>query len=393
MNPILRDQILAFDAELPLEQAHTIPSRWYFDPELAELEKRVLFDGSWQLAGRAEAVAEPGGFMTTDIAGEPILVLRDGDGVLRAFANVCRHRAAPLLTQPCGKVSKLRCRYHGWTYDLAGRLRGVPEFDGVQGFCREDNGLHPLSVDSWGPLVWVHPSAQPPPLHDQLAPFLERVSAADVGRLRFVEQRAYVLACNWKVFVDNYLDGGYHINTVHPGLGSIVDYGAYRSLIFAESSVQLSPLVPPSGKDAAAVASVRSGSMAQYWWHFPNLMINVYGNAMDTNQVLPLGPERCRVIFDFYFAPAAGPDGDELIRRGIEVGHQIQIEDVGICEEVQRGLASRCHDTGRFSVRREGTGWHFHQLLARRFKAAITNAAPPASPSAQGSPIRPSPGQ
>src|SRR5271166_2547983 len=122
MNSVLREQVLSFNADLPLEKAATIPSRWYFDPDLADLEKRVVFGNTWQVAGRTDSVAEPGSYVTADLAGEPILVVRDLDGTLRAFSNVCRHRGAPLLSDPCGKVSKLRCRYHGWTYDLTGRL-------------------------------------------------------------------------------------------------------------------------------------------------------------------------------------------------------------------------------------------------------------------------------
>src|SRR5438552_2029348 len=150
MNPELRTKLQAFDANLPLERARTIPSSWYVDPEIHEAERRAIFAGVWLAAGRLEQLSEPGSFFTADIAGEPILVLRDADGVLRAFYNVCRHRAAVLLCEPAGKTSRLRCRYHGWTYDLAGRLRGTPEFEGVADFRREENGLVPVQVATWG---------------------------------------------------------------------------------------------------------------------------------------------------------------------------------------------------------------------------------------------------
>src|SRR5262249_44105838 len=134
MTPSLTQLLANFDADRPLDRAETIPASWYFDAELADCERRVVFGDSWQAVGRAEQVADAGSFLTAEVAGEPILVVRDSDGVLRAFFNVCRHRAAPLLTEPCGRTTKLRCRYHGWTYDLTGRLRGTPEFDGVSGF-------------------------------------------------------------------------------------------------------------------------------------------------------------------------------------------------------------------------------------------------------------------
>src|SRR5262249_36441796 len=156
---------------------------------------------------------------------------RDEDGALRAFANVCRHRAAPLLTAAQGRATRLRCRYHGWTYDLAGRLRGVPEFEGVADFRREENGLAGLGVGTWGPNGWGGCRPGGPSLAEFLAPLPEKTAGLGVEALRFVERREYVLACNWKVFVDNYLDGGYHVNTVHPGLAGVLDYSQYRTEI------------------------------------------------------------------------------------------------------------------------------------------------------------------
>jgi choline monooxygenase len=361
----LRDELSAFDSNLPLERARTIPARWYRDAELASLEQRAVFGATWQFAGRAALVAEPGSFFTTEIAGEPILVVRDSEGSLRAFYNVCRHRAAPVVTEAAGKASRLRCRYHGWTYDLAGRLRGTPEFEGVLDFCREEQGLAALAVAEWGPFVWVHGGANPPSLADYLAPMPERIAAA-LSSLRFAARREYQLACNWKVYVDNFLDGGYHVNSVHPGLAGVLDYKHYRTEIHPFTSVQISPL---KAIGAADIAGVRSGDAAQYWWAFPNYMLNLYQGVMDTNLVLPLGPERCRVIFDFWFADTEGAAAQKYMQESMAVAHQVQLEDVGICEEVQRGLGSRSFDTGRFSVRREAGGYHFHQLLARQLTA------------------------
>jgi choline monooxygenase len=374
MSLSLSEKLAAFDATLPLERAHTIPSAWYFDPEIYAAECRHVFGGSWVVAGRTDQVAEPGAFVTTEVAGEPILLVRDGQGVLRAFYNVCRHRAAQVINAPHGQVSKLRCRYHGWTYDLTGRLRGTPEFDGVADFCKEEQGLTPLAVDTWGPLVFVHapPPDRVPPLAEFLAPLPERTAGLGLEGLRFVERREYELACNWKVFVDNYQDGGYHVNTVHPGLAGVIDYARYRTEVAGNASVQISPL-RRSGEDGD-VARVRAGYSAYYWWLFPNLMVNLYRGVMDTNLVLPLGPERCKVIFDFYFARTEGPEARQFIEQSLAVAHQIQLEDWGVCEEVQRGLKCRSYSTGRFSVKREAGGYHFHRLLARRLQAACDRA-------------------
>ncbi|HYT91025.1 MAG TPA: SRPBCC family protein [Gemmataceae bacterium] len=360
----LIDKLNAFDPTLPLEKAHTIPNAWYFDPEIYALESRRVFGASWVVAGRADQVAEPGSFLTAEIAGEPVLVVRDGQGVLRAFYNVCRHRAAQVINEPQGKLTKLRCRYHGWTYDLTGRLRGTPEFDGVADFCKEQQGLPPLAVEVWGPLVFVHnpPVEQAPPLADFLAPLPARTAGLDLETLRFVARREYEMPCNWKVFIDNYQDGGYHVNTVHPGLAGALDYAKYRTEISGHTTVQISPL---KAANDPTVARVRTGESAWYWWIFPNLMINLYRGVMDTNLVLPLGPDRCKVIFDFYFAQTEGPDAQHFIEQSLAVAHQVQLEDMEVCEEVQRGLKSRSFATGRFSVKREAGGYHFHRLLAQ----------------------------
>ncbi len=368
MTETLREELTAFDPELPLERARTIPAAWYHDPEVYALEKRRVFGDTWQLVGRLDQIAEPGTFFTADVAGEPILVVRDTEGVARAFFNVCRHRAAQVINEPQGKVTRLRCRYHGWTYDLAGRLRGTPEFDGVEEFRKEEQGLPEVLLDTWGPLVWVYlgDRAKAPRLADFLAPLPERAAGLGLEQLRFVERREYELACNWKVFVDNYLDGGYHINTVHLSLASVLDYSQYRTEVFERTSIQSSPMRKPDEKhEDASAGQVRVGDRAYYCWAFPNFMINIYQGVMDTNLVLPLGPGRCRVLFDFYFADTESPEAKAFNAQSIAVGHQVQLEDVGVCEEVQRGLASRSYDTGRFSVKREAAGYHFHRLLAR----------------------------
>lgn len=359
----LSQLLAAFDDTLPLDHARTIPASWYSSPLIADAERETVFGRHWIVVGRTDQIKAPGSFLTAELAGVPILVVRDADGTLRAFLNVCRHRAAPLLTEPCGNATKLRCRYHGWTYDLAGKLRGTPEFDGVAEFRREDHGLIEISVAQWGPLVAVCRRSTAQSFEGQLAPLPQRL-ADDVEKLLFAERREYELRCDWKVFVDNYLDGGYHVNTVHPGLAGLLDYSQYRTETFALTSLQSSPL---QGNDGTA----RPGKLAQYWYVFPNLMINVYEGVADVNVVYPLGPDRCRVVFDFYFASTGIAGEKEFQQRSIATAHEIQLEDAGICEEVHRGLTSGAFDTGRFSVKRENAGYHFHQLLARSLREAV----------------------
>lgn len=363
------DEIRAFDPLLPLERARTLPSTWYHEPRIAELEKTAIFAATWQMIGRAEQVAQPGSFITTEIAGEPILVVRDDKGTLRAFYNVCRHKATVLMGESCGKVGKLRCRYHGWTYDLTGKLKGTPEFDGVEEFNKEDNGLVELSVATWGPLLFVHLDQEAQTLEEFLAPLPAWSQNRGLEKLKYAGSQEYTLKCNWKVYVDNYLDGGYHVNTVHPALAGVLDYSQYKTTIHGNTSVQTSPLVPNTSD--ATTTKTRTGTEAAYWWVMPNFMLNLYEGVMDTNLVLPLAPDRCKVIFDFYFADTESPAAKQYIKDSIAVANQVQDEDMKVCEEVQRGLSSRSYRTGRFSVKREIAGYYFHQLLGRRLQAAV----------------------
>jgi choline monooxygenase len=356
-----------FDPTLPLEAASTIPAKWYTSEEFATLERTRVFGDSWICVGRADQVAKPGDFFTADVAGEPILVVRGEDGLVRGFFNVCRHRAARVIQEKCGHVDRLRCPYHAWTYDLTGRLRGVPEFDGVAGFTREQNGLSTVHVELWGPLVFIHMGEPKVSLQDHLSPMPTKLAPYQIENLRCVGTKEYILNCNWKVFVDNYQDGGYHVHPIHPSLASVLDYKNYRTECFTWTSVQSSPMKQPDKDDDATAAVVRTGQAASYWWAYPNLMLNAYEGVMDTNVVFPLGPNQCRVIFDFYFPISdTGPEAETRHAKSIEVADRIQAEDVGICEDVQRGLASRSFDTGRYSVRREAGVHQFHCLLARQ---------------------------
>ena len=368
--PDLRESVLQYDVEAPLPRAATPPSAWYVDPRFDALERRAVFARTWQLAARLDQLPEPGCYVTANIAGEPIAVVRGRDGELRAFHNVCRHHAAEVLTQPQGRSHNLRCPYHGWTYSLEGALKGCPEFREVEDFDKSQNGLAPVRLETWENFAFVCAAREAPPLRAQFAAALERMAPLGLGKLRFFERREYTLACNWKVFVDNYLDGGYHVPHIHKGLGSVIDYSRYAIENAGRACIQSTP-IDASGADRET-ASVRGGDIGYYVWLYPNLMFNWYEGYLDTNLVLPLGHDRCRVIFDFFFADSAdAAHDDEYRRRSIAVGERVQQEDIDICESVQRGVASRAYDVGRLSVQREAGEHLFHRLLAADLRAAL----------------------
>jgi choline monooxygenase len=358
MNQDLLDMLALYDENAPLEYAYTIPAAWYTNHLVANLERERVFGANWIAIGRTDQVAHPGQFFTAQLAGEPLAVVRGSDGLLRAFYNVCRHHAAEVMTEPCGQAEHLRCPYHGWTYALDGSLKGAPEFAGVCNFDRAENGLVPVQVATWQNFVFVNLDPQATFLHTFLGDLADRVSVAG---LQFFARKTYTLACNWKVYVDNYLDGGYHVPHLHKSLNSVLDYREYTIANGPNYTLQSSPLV---ASEDASVAQTRTGDRAEYYWLYPNFMINLYSGVMDTNLVLPLGQDKCQVVFDFYFSEQS----EQYKSESVAVSDRVQIEDVDICESVQRGLGSRAYSAGRLSVRRE-TGEHlFHRLLAKDLK-------------------------
>ena len=357
----VRDVLNLYNPADPLEKAYTIPAPWYFDKRIEELERNSVFAANWQVVGRLDQVRERGEYFTSDVNGEPLIVVRSEDGILRAFYNVCRHHAAAVVPEEQGCAKQFRCPYHGWTYGNDGALKGMVEFDGVCNFNRADNGLVPVPLDSWENFIFVNLDGAARPLLEFLGKVPELVAPLKLSEnLHYFDRRIYTLNCNWKVYVDNYLDGGYHVPHAHKGLSSVVEYTKYTIENFERSCLQSSPL-DTSGALEASISSTRQGH-AFYLWVYPNFMINAYSGVMDTNLVLPLGVDKCVVIFDYYFADISSA-AEKHHRESIAVSEKVQDEDMAICDSVQRGLGSRAYVAGRLSVRREAGEHLFHRLL------------------------------
>src|SRR5882724_1971981 len=372
MDPQIKQILESYKGNVPLAEAETISGPWYTDERIAELERQNVFGGTWQMVGRTAQLESPGDFITTEVGGEPIVIVRSADKSVRAFYNICRHHAAAVVTQPCGNASIFRCPYHGWSYGTDGSLKGVPEFEGVCNFDRGKNGLVPIRVEAWEKFVFVNLNNDAPPLQNHLGKMMEQFKPLGFTNLHFAERREYTLECNWKVFVDNYLDGGYHVPHLHKGLNSILDYKQYTIENEDRYCLQSSPMV--SSKEDAATGTTRRGDRAWYFWQYPNFMFNCYEGYLDTNLVIPVDVDHCRVIFDFYFADVSEP-ARAYNEQSVAVGNRVQDEDLGICEAVQRGLKSRAYRAGRLSVRREAGEQLFHRLLAADLRGGLGKTA------------------
>ena len=354
---------LAFDPDVPLAAASSPPASWYVSPAFHDLEQRAVFSKSWLFACPADHVAEPGSWSAGVHGTLPWVVARGDDGELRAFNNVCRHRGAEVVQGTgCGE---LVCRYHAWRYLLDGSLRSAPRAGAMQGFDRDGLGLRPLGVQRWGPLVLIHrdPDAAafvPGPLGD-------RLDAAGWADGTWVARRTYDVRCNWKVFNDNYLDGGYHIAHMHPSLDAQIDMRSYRTELLDGASLQTCP--PTDGSATDIDVATRIGGGAHYAWVHPSLMINRYGPVLDTNTVIPIAPDRCLVHFDFWFQGDAQESAD-FVAASMEQSHTTQLEDIEISESVQRGMASGAFERGRYAPDHEGAIHHFHRILAGDLRRA-----------------------
>jgi choline monooxygenase len=360
MNPpTSRPQIP--DIHPDVAQAHTLPSSAYVDPDVYAREKEAIFAKTWQIVGLREQVLNAGDYFTVEVFEDPLLIVRGNDGVLRGFYNVCRHRAGNPASG-CGSRKVFRCGYHGWTYDPAGKLLNAPEMQGTKDFNMEDFGLIPVNTAEWGAWVFVNRDEKSEPLLSALGELPAQARRFNLEKLRFFERRDYVMSCNWKVYIDNYLEG-YHLPSVHPGLNQELDYGAYTTEIFARHSKQSSPIRGPENESTAERRYKQaSGETADYFWIFPNWMLNCYPDNTSLNIVLPLGTERCLAIFEWYYHPELATA--DSVREGVRFSDQIQLEDGAICEVVHKNLRSRVYETGRYSAKQEKGVHHFHRLYS-----------------------------
>jgi phenylpropionate dioxygenase-like ring-hydroxylating dioxygenase large terminal subunit len=357
-----------------IECAFTLASNFYTDPAVLELEKQKIFLRTWQFAGtmneacgevngRRRTISDPETYFTAEVAGEPIVVVRDKEGTLRAFSNVCRHRAGPIaLGSGCKNV--LRCQYHGWAYTLDGRLIGTPDVDGVEFFDRSTMGLVPLRLETWKNLIFVNFDASAEPLSTFLGKIPDQARGFSFKGLQSAERRDYVIACNWKVYVDNYLEG-YHIPIVHPGLMREIDYAQYRTDTFRYHSQQFAPIRARKPAEAGERCYIpgEDPTEALYFWIFPNLMLNIYPDNVSTNVIVPLSTEKTLTIFEWFFHDAETHETQARVRKAVSFSDEVQQEDIVLCENVQKGLRSSTYDRGRYSVKRENGVHHFHMLL------------------------------
>lgn len=349
-----------FEPTESLERAFTLPSKLYHDAEAYGDELQHIFGATWQWVGHSSEIAEVGQFLNAKLGVDPIVIVRTEEGY-KGFYNVCKHRGGPLVKDDVkgGKLSynAFICQYHGWTYRLNGDLRGVPAFDRAELFEKSDFALELIQIQEWNGALFAckNDSTKVAELAEVLAGMMERMEGIQLEDYRFLQRMSYPINCNWKVYVDNFLEG-YHIPIVHPELAKLIDYKKYVTELKGWHSLQHAPFRPGDN-----VYQSEDGQ-AWYWFVFPNIMLNILPGRMQINIIEPSAPNQCIVHFDYYYTDIAKAIESGLVKDDLAYSESIQQEDIEICEAVQKGLASPAYDKGRFSPDREAGVWHFQQL-------------------------------
>jgi choline monooxygenase len=343
-------------------RAWTLPSELYSSDAVFAAEKEKIFFRTWQVVGHVSQVRDAGDYFTMELMGEPLLLVRGADGKLRGFYNVCRHRAGP-AAEGCGSRKLFRCGYHGWTYGLDGALINATEIEGVQDFHAEDFSLRPVRSEEWFNLVFINLNPAASPLRECLGELPRQLEKFPFAEMKLFERRTYDMKCNWKTYVDNYLEG-YHLPSVHPGLNRELDYNAYVAEPYPAYVRQFSPIrgAQPGDTGTRRYQQGSAELTTDYFWIFPNWMLNCYPDNVSLNIVLPLETERSLAIFEWYL-----PENDHALpaaKASVEFSDQIQMEDMAICETVQKNLRSRSYSRGRFSVKQEKGVHAFHRMYA-----------------------------
>jgi len=337
-----------------LEAGQTLPAKWYVDGAVFQAEKERILHRSWQYVGHTGLVAKPGDFVTTRLGDLPVVIARDNDGALRAFANVCRHRGSEVVLECAGNRKTLQCHYHGWTYNLDGTLRNAPRANEQASFAKEKLSLIPFAVETWGPMIFVKPSGPSPSLRKVIGDLPETFERAgvDLARLRMYRQDVYDIAANWKIIIENFNEC-YHCPVAHPAFSEVIDTDKYSADVEHEYySTYYGPLL----------RSHENGVTYATLWPTAMIALSSRPMAMQVLCAYPIDAGHTRETIDYYFAEDANED---QIREYKELSDLVQREDVVLCESVQRGLASGAIANGNLMLSRERGLQHFQKLVYR----------------------------
>jgi len=340
-----------------------------------DLERDEIFKRTWQWVCHSEKLREPGSYVTIDIAGQPICIVRDNDAVLRAFYNVCKHRAHELLRGE-GQTRRIMCPYHAWTYDLTGRLRRAPETDNLVDFNVSNICLDQVRVEEFCGFVYVNLDPNAVPLAEASGDLGRELArwAPDVDQLTSSHRLTYDIRSNWKNVIDNFLEC-YHCPVAHKDFCTLVDMDTYKVTTYGIYSSHMAE----AGKAANSAYSVENATVKDHavWWLWPNTCLMRYpgrGNFI-VMKIIPAGADRTFETYDFFFETA---NPNEAEREAIKyIDEVLQVEDIALVESVQRGMSTPAFSQGRIVYDPHGSGksehavHHFHGLVLDAYARAV----------------------
>ena len=370
-----RESIAALNR--PVQSAVGLPRHAYTDPAFLDLERQFVFDASWVFAGAAEAIPQAGDLAPLTLIGRPVVVVRQRDGGIKAFHNVCRHRGVILVEAAQSGRPAIVCPYHAWSYGLDGTLLRTPHFSGQGnhdhgGIAQACLDLKPVRCEVWHGLIFLNLSAAAPPLSEHMAPVARRYGDFDFSEMRLGAVQEFELAANWKLPIENFIEGC-HLPWTHPFLNSVSSMANHYSVVDEPIAGQGSDLYErdKAGHDALPQFSGLSEHWrvrAEYPSLLPNMLLGVHVDHITVWGIYPLGPDRSlERVFFFYAGEAAlsAPlaPAREVVERNLR---SINLEDVGVVESMQRGRASPGYVDAHFSP--------YHERCIHSFERRIANA-------------------
>jgi Rieske 2Fe-2S family protein len=374
-----------------------LPSAWYYDPQHYAHELEAIWYRDWICVGRQEDLAQPGDYLLAEIGNERLILTRDARGCPRAFYNTCRHRGSVLCTASRGHFANRRivCPYHSWTYSLDGELLATPLRIELEDFRREDYRLYEARIDTWGGFLFVNLSETPAePLDAFLGAEARHVEGWPLAELVSVQRDRTILACNWKVFWENYSEC-YHCPRIHPELCSLVPIYGAGVLSYADQPSASSPgaaherrarVAPgmrtwtPDGQTTLPSIEGPDEAPRALGMVFASFTANLYVVAhpdyVRSVRVSPKGPESVELTVDWLLPRGVASSHPDALEHVLALGRLVIAQDGRVCELNQQGLRSRRHRHGVL-VPQEDAVWQFHQWLRARLDQADASTSKP----------------
>jgi Rieske 2Fe-2S family protein len=352
--------------------AKTLPQRYFVSAEIFAQELETIFTRQWVCVGHQTQIANPGDYFVQQLAGESVIVLRDQQGIVRAFYNVCRHRGTRLCEVDRGHSSTIQCPYHAWTYALDGRLVGAPHMESVPGFTKAEHSLHAVNLALWEGFIFVNFANAAAPLEEVFAPLTGKFTHWNLPKLRSAKRIEYDVRANWKLIFENYSEC-YHCPGVHPMLAKVSPYDSAENDLcegpFLGGFMQLArgASLTMSGK-ACALPVVEIGGQDDarvfYYSIFPNMLLSMHPEYVMLHQVWPKAPDRTLILCDWMFHPEAFDRPDFHPDDAVEFWDMTNKQDWHVCELSQQGIASRAYQPGPYSPRESiPAAWDREYLL------------------------------